>query len=108
MLGSSEEVREDFLEEVGSDQGVEIMLNWDGRKLSGRGWDSIEEVMTRRWSWKVRTFWKKEEHMTCKDLGGSDETLGICDAYDEPGGGRRGAEQTRPSGGPSERWGDAS
>lgn len=69
VLGSSEEVREDFLEEVGSDQGVEIILNWDGRKLSGRGWDSTEEVMTRRWSWKVRTFWKEEEHMTCIDLG---------------------------------------
>lgn len=23
--------------------------------------------MRRRWSWKVRTFWKGEEHRKCKD-----------------------------------------
>lgn len=25
--------------------------------------------MMRRWSWKVRTFCKREEHMKCKDPG---------------------------------------
>ena len=33
VLGSSEEVREDFLEEVVFGQSIEIMLNWDGRGI---------------------------------------------------------------------------
>ena len=45
------------------------MLNWDGGKLSGGSWGCREEVRSRRGSCKVRTFWKKEEHMTCKGLG---------------------------------------
>lgn len=33
--GSSEEVREDFLEEVVFDQCIEIILNWEGGTPSG-------------------------------------------------------------------------
>lgn len=92
MLGSSEEVREDFLEEVGSDQGIEIMLNWDGRKVLRGGWNSREEVMTRSWSWKVRTFWKKEEHMTCKDLSGEISVM-LMRNLERPGGEQSGRDQ---------------
>lgn len=69
MLRGAEEVKEDFLEEVGFQQGIEIMLKWDGEMLSRGSWGSREEVMTRRWPWKVRTFWKQEEHMLCKGVG---------------------------------------
>lgn len=69
VLRGPEEVKEDFLEEVGLEQDIEILLKSDGEMLSRGNWGSGEGVMTRRWSWKARTFWQREKHMTCKGPG---------------------------------------